>query len=92
MRVNFHATLRTVVGQKTVELPVAPGSCALELARYVANRWPSLADQIIDSEGDVSRQVHIMIGGRNIRWLPEGSATPIGADDVVDFFPPTAGG
>jgi molybdopterin converting factor small subunit len=51
-----------------------------------------LANQILDDEGNISRQVHFMIGGRNIRWLPEGSATPLFSKDVIDVFPPSAGG
>ena len=92
MRVNFYATLRAVVGQKTIELPIAEGSSAIDLARYVAGRWPLLADQMIDAQGEVSNQVQFMIGGRNIRWLPDGSATRIHPDDIIDIFPPTAGG
>ncbi len=92
MRVNFHATLRAAVGQKTVDLSLPDGVCVKELADEIARRWPILADRIFDAEGRISRQVHIMIGGRNIRWLPEGSATTLSADDVIDVFPPTAGG
>lgn len=92
MRVNFYATLRAVVGQKTVELALPEGACVQELAAEIARRWPVLADQIFDDEGNISRQVHFMIGGRNIRWLPEGSATPLFSKDVIDVFPPTAGG
>jgi molybdopterin converting factor small subunit len=33
-----------------------------------------------------------MIGGRNVRWLPEGDETKLCATDVVEVFPPTAGG
>jgi MoaD family protein len=92
MRVNFYATLRAEVGQKAVELPLPEGTTALELAEEIARRWPALADQVIDEEGGISRRVHIMIGGRNVRWLPDGSATQLAADERVDVFPPTAGG
>lgn len=92
MRVNFHATLRAAVGQKTVEMSLAEGSSVKELALQIAQRWPFLADQIFDAEGGISRRVHFMIGGRNIRWLAEGSATKLYAHDVIDVFPPTAGG
>jgi molybdopterin synthase sulfur carrier subunit len=92
MRVNFYATLRAVVGQKSVELPLAEGTCVQELALEIARRWPALTDQIFDREGEISHQVHFMIGGRNIRWLPQGSATPLFSKDVIDVFPPTAGG
>jgi MoaD family protein len=92
MRVNFYATLRAVAGQRTVELPLAEGACVKDLASEIARRWPALADRIFDAEGKISRRVHFMIGGRNMRWLPEGSETKLSASDVVDIFPPTAGG
>ena len=92
MRVNFHATLRAAVGQKTVDLPLPDGTCVEQLAHEIARRWPVVADRMIDAEGRISRQVHFMIGGRNIRWLPKGSATTLSAGDVIDVFPPTAGG
>jgi len=92
MRVHFYATLRAAVGQKVVELSLAEGTSAKELALEIARRWPSLADRLFDAEGEISRRIHIMIDGRNIRWLPEGSATRLYAGNVIDVFPPTAGG
>jgi len=92
VRVNFYATLRAAVGQKTVNVCLPDGSSVLDLAEEIARRWPGLADRVIDDEGAISRQVHFMIGGRNVRWLPEGAATKLAAESVVDVFPPTAGG
>ena len=37
------------------------------------------------------RRVNVFVEGRNIRWL-EGLATPLEPDQVVDIFPPVAGG
>ena len=92
MQVNFHATLRAAVGTKTVDLATPAGASVLELVHEIARRWPVLADRILTDDDEISRQVHVMIGGRNIRWLAEGSATTLRANDVVDLFPPTAGG
>ena len=92
MRVNFYATLRTAVGQKTVDLPLSEGTTVRELADEIVRRWPVLADRVFDDEGAISRQVHFLVGGRNVRWLPAGAATPLAAGDVIDVFPPTAGG
>jgi MoaD family protein len=92
IRVHFHATLRAVVGQKTVDLPLKEGICVKQLAVEIAHRWPALADRMIDAEGEISRQVHFMIGGRNTRWLADGSATKLFSNDVIEIFPPTAGG
>ena len=92
MRVHFYATLRATVGQKAIDLPLAEGTCVKDLALEIARRWPALADQLFDAEGEISRQVHFMIDGRNIRWLPDGSATKLYGRNVIDVFPPTAGG
>lgn len=92
MRVHFYATLRAVVGQKTVEMDLPPDARAIDLAREIARRWPALAERVIDSHGEISRQVHLMVDGRNVRWLPDGSATPLRADATIDVFPPSAGG
>lgn len=92
MRINFYATLREVVGQKTVELSLAEGACVQEVALEITRRWPILKDHIFNNEGGISRRIHFMIDGRNIRWLPDGSATKLSRDDVIDVFPPTAGG
>jgi MoaD family protein len=92
MRVHFYATLRATVGQKAIDLPLAEGTCVKDLALEIARRWPALAEQLFDAEGEMSRQVHFMIDGRNVRWLPEGGATKLYARNVIDVFPPTAGG
>jgi len=92
MRVHFYATLRAVVGQKTIELDLPEGTRAIDLARAIAKRWPELASRVIDDAGEISRQVHLMVDGRNVRWLPDGSATPLRADATIDVFPPSAGG
>jgi len=92
VRVHFYATLRAEVGQKAVEVPLPAGSNVLDLAREIARRWPALAERVIDADGGISRQVHIMVDGRNVRWLPAGASTKLAGDEVVDVFPPTAGG
>ena len=65
MRVHFYATLRATVGQKAIDLPLAEGTCVKDLALEIARRWPALAEQLFDAEGEMSRQVHFMIDGRN---------------------------
>ncbi len=92
MQVRFYATLRAVVGSKTIDVDVPAGARAIDLARAIALRWPALADRLIDDRGGLSRQVHLLIDGRNVRWLPAGSSTRLHTDSTIDVFPPTAGG
>jgi MoaD family protein len=92
VQVNFYATLRAAVGRKSLDLALSEGATVMDLAREIARRWPALADRLIADNGDLSRQVHFLVGGRNVRWLPDGAQTALGADAVVDVFPPSAGG
>jgi molybdopterin synthase sulfur carrier subunit len=92
MRVHFYATLRAVVGRKTVDVDLPSGARAIDLCRAIAERWPDLAERVIDERGEISRQVHVLVDGRNVRWLPDGSATVLATDATIDVFPPAAGG
>ena len=95
MQVHFYATLRPIVGARSVavELPSSdPGDPTVRtLVDELARRWPDLAEHLFDEDGALSRRVSVFIDGRNARWL-EGEASPIPADAKVDIFPPVAGG
>lgn len=92
MRVRLYATLRALVGAKTLELPLAQGATVLDLARVLVERHPELAEHVFDEQGGLSRRVHFMLDGRNVRWLPEGAATVLEPGHEVALFPPAAGG
>lgn len=95
MQVSFYATLRAIVGQKTVEVPLASGARILDLARDLAERYPELAEPLFGDDptrSHLARSVHLMVDGRNQRFLPEGVETVLRADHTVDVFPPAAGG
>jgi len=79
------------VGERSVDLPVSPGATVQELVDVLAARWPELSEHLFEEGGGLSRRVNVFVEGRNIRWL-EGLATPLEPDQVVDIFPPVAGG
>jgi molybdopterin synthase sulfur carrier subunit len=89
--INFYATLRRLTGERSLELPLPDGTPVRALVDELARRWPALAEHLYDESGALSRRVNLFVGGRNVRWL-EGLATPLRADQVVDVFPPVAGG
>ena len=91
MRVSFYATLRPIVGDRSVEIPLAEGATVRELVDALASRWPELSEQLFDEEGGLSRRVNVFVEGRNVRWL-EGLETSLEPDQAVDIFPPVAGG
>ncbi|MFP8876818.1 MAG: ubiquitin-like small modifier protein 1 [Myxococcota bacterium] len=91
MRVSFYATLRPIVGGRSVEVPLDEGATVRELVDALASRWPGLSEQLFDEEGGLSRRVNVFVEGRDILWL-DGVETPLQPGQKVDIFPPVAGG
>lgn len=91
MKVFFYATLRPIVGTRSLEIELPASSSVRELVDYLAAGWPELKEHLFDESGELSRRVNIMLDGRNIRWL-EGLATPMEPGQKVEIFPPVAGG
>lgn len=92
MKVNFYATLRSIVGQKTIEVDVAPGCTARELVEAVVNAYPSLRIELLDENNEFHRHQKFFINGREVVYLEKKMDTPIHQDDKVDIFPPVGGG
>ena len=91
MKVFFYATLRPIVGARSLDISLPASSSVRELVDHLAARWPELSEHLFDERGDLSRRVNIMLDGRNIRWL-EGLATQMDPSQKVEIFPPVAGG
>lgn len=91
MKLSFHATLRAIVGARTVEFELPPDATIQTLIESLAERWPALREHLLTEEGGLSRRVNIFVAGRNVRWL-DGAATRIDGEAQIDFFPPVAGG
>ena len=90
MEIRFYATLRPLVGGRSVQLEPQPATVAEVLARLVAEH-SGLEARILDEAGQVRRFVAVMLNGRDIRHL-EGLNTPIPPNSDMDIFPPVAGG
>ena len=86
-RVNLYATLRDLTGERHVEVP---GQTVREALDALFARWPELKAEIL--EDDTPKDGYsIFVNGRDVRYL-EGLDTPLNPDDVLDLFPPVAGG
>lgn len=92
MQIHFYATLRPIVGGRTVELDVEPGLTVRELLAAMIERWPPLREQLVDEHGDLLRHVHIFVNGRDAHYGEGGMSRVIGKGDVIDVFPAVAGG
>lgn len=91
MEVHFHATLRDLVGERTVDVPVEPGQTIRDMINAVIERHPDLQSRFFDDDGSLVPYIHIFMDGRNVRLL-EGLDTPITPEARISIFPPIAGG
>lgn len=92
MIIGFFATLRPIVGGKTIEVDLPDGTTVQELVDHLILRIPGLRDAILDEVGELSRRVHVFIDGRSAVYLADGLETPLSASQRVDIFPAVAGG
>ena len=92
MKVSFYATIRAIVGTKTLEIELAEGSSIQELLDRLIEQCPPLGEKLLDPEGKLSRSVQVYVDGRSASHLPDALQTPLRADQSVDIFPAIAGG
>ena len=92
MKVNFFATLRPIVGGKTVEFEVDHGVSVQEMLNVMIARFPKLRDELLDESGKMRGYVHFFVNGRDAQFLENGVETRLKPDDVVNVFPAVGGG
>lgn len=92
MRISFFATLRKIVGEKHVELPLADECSLHEILQAVVSAYPDLRDEVLNEHGELDRYVHLFVDGRSSKFLPDGLATVVDGRQTIEFFPAVAGG
>lgn len=92
MKVNFYATLRPIVGKKTVNFDLPANVTVEQLVEIVVNRYPPLRKELLDEEGKLFPHVHVFVNGRDAPYLDDAMDTVLRPDDKVDIFPAVAGG
>ena len=92
MKVNFYATLRRVVGAKTVEFSLPAGSTLQQLLNEMLRAYPNLRPELLDANGNLYQHVHIFVNSRDASFLEQGMDTVISPDDVLGVFPAVGGG
>jgi len=92
MKVNFYATLRAIVGQKTVEVDLKSRATALDLVQVVVTDYPALRVELLDANNNFQSHMKFFINGREAIYLENKMNTVIQPDDQVDIFPPVGGG
>jgi molybdopterin synthase sulfur carrier subunit len=92
MKVNFYATLRQVVGQKTVDFELSPNATVQMLLDEMIRQFPPLRVELLDKNGLLYNHVHIFVNARDSAFLEKGMDTEISPDDVIGVFPVVGGG
>lgn len=92
MQINFYATLRPIVGQKTVDFTLPEGTTVRQMVELVVTRYPPMRKELLDEEGDLYQHVHVFINGRDAPYLENGMQTVVQPDVKVDIFPAVGGG
>jgi molybdopterin synthase sulfur carrier subunit len=89
MEVRVYATLRPIVGGRSVTLD-APPATVQDVIDELLRRFPDLEERLI-AEGAMRPYVAVMVNGRDIRHTG-GLETVLEPDAELDIFPPVAGG
>jgi molybdopterin synthase sulfur carrier subunit len=92
MKINFYATLRQIVGQKTIELELPGQPTVWDVVELVIQRYPPLQAQLLDENGDLYQHVHVFIDGRDAPYLENGLETVLRGSEKIDIFPAVGGG
>lgn len=90
MEVRFYATLRQVVGARSLSLE-PQGATVKDVLDQLIAEHPALAAHLLDEAGAVRPSVAIILNGRDIRHVG-GVAASVQPDSQFDIFPPVAGG
>ena len=92
MKVNFFATLRPIVGQKTVEFSTDETTTLQSLFDTILTEYPDIRPEMVDENGQLYRHVHIFVNGRDVHYLPDKMETIVTDKDTINLFPAVGGG
>lgn len=91
MEVKVYATLRDIVGGKSVYLDDYSDITVGQMLQELFIKHPHLRPKLLDSEGNLHSTFQILVNGRDARYI-NGMDTMVAAKDEVRIFPPVGGG
>lgn len=92
MKVNFYATLRPIVGQKTIEVATSGDLTAIALIHKVIADYPDMRQELLDEDGNFYSHMKMFVNGREVVYLEGGFDYLLKETDKIDIFPPVGGG
>jgi len=91
MEIKVHATLRDVVGEKCIRLERFSDVTVDQILQELVSRYPAIVPKLFKEDGELHSGAHVLINGRDMRYL-NGLETKISAADEVRIFPAVGGG
>jgi sulfur-carrier protein len=92
MRITVYATLRGVIGSRTLDITVREPVTVREMIDVLVTSYPALRPHLLNERSELLPYVHVFVDGRDAPYLEDGVATLVRADAAVDIFPAVAGG
>ena len=77
MKINFFATLRQIIGQKTIDFDLPENVAVRELVEIVVTRYPAMRPELLDGNGHLWPHVHVFVNGRDAPYLENGVETAV---------------
>ncbi len=91
MQVRFYATLRDLIGQARLDIPLTGMDNVGQVLEALARTYPALDPKFWDANRKLTSYVTVLLNGRAIEYL-QGVETPVKESDVLSLFPPVGGG
>jgi molybdopterin synthase sulfur carrier subunit len=84
---QLYGNLENLVGEGSgIDLDA---STVAEGLRLLVERFPSLASELLDEQGETNPYYNLLVNGQRVEFL-QGLETEIGQEDEVSIFPPIA--
>ncbi len=92
MIINLYATFRLLAGTKQIFIHLPEHGTVRQALETAVQQVPVLRPHWMNEAGELHAHVHVLVNGQDVSTLPQGLDTPLQASDVLDIFPPVAGG
>ena len=91
MKIKVYATLRDIVGGPVVQLDNVSEIKVDDLIDKLFTLYPTMRKEAVTRNGDLHSAFHVLINGRDARYINK-TDTMITAKDDIRIFPPVGGG
>jgi sulfur-carrier protein len=92
LQVNLYATFRLNAGIKSFSIDLPAGTTIRQAILEIVRQYPVLRGDWLDEADELHAHVLVFHNSKETSTLPGGLDTPLEPQDVLDFFPPVAGG